>query len=157
MKRSLTLILCMALCLALSGCASDKKEAAVAFSCAELADRVQAAAAFQELTDMNEKYLEKYLMVEAADLDEWVFRRDATRATPEMILVVNVKEGADLAAVEGMIQAFQEEQLLQYRDYQPDQVFKLENAKALENGRCLALIVSPDAANTNAALGEGWV
>ena len=105
---------------------------------------------------MTERYLEKYLILSAEDLDEWVFKRDATRATPEMILLMKVKEGADQAQIRQSAQELRDEQLLLYRDYQPAEVFKLENAQVLENGPFLALIVSPDPQASIMALGEGW-
>jgi len=145
----------LALALALTGCAAGDSAAPEA-SCAQLADAVQKAAPFQELTDMTEKYMEKYLLIEAADLEEWIMRRDATRATPEMVLFLRVKPEADLAAIQKSVSEFHDEQILLYRDYQPDQLFKLENARVLTKGRTLALIVSPDAEKTNAALGGGW-
>lgn len=149
-KTALILILC--LCAALCGCA---REAQVPQTCAGIADSVQAAAPFAALTDATEAYLEKYLLIDASALDAWVMRRDATRATPEMILVIQVKDGR-LPEIRQAVQEYHDEQIFQYRDYQPDQMFKLENAKVLEKGSFIALIVSPDAAKTNAALGAGW-
>lgn len=153
MKKTL-LTLLMLLCLLLAGCTA--KEAAAPLNCADIAEQVQKAAAFAELTDVNESYLEKYLLIEADDLASWVMRRDATRATPEMILVLEVKAGADQAAIKQAVQDYHDEQLFQYRDYQPGQVFKLEGAKVMENGAFIVLAVSPDAAKVNAALGNGW-
>lgn len=153
MKKTL-LALLIILCLVLTGCAKDKESAPL--SCAAVAEQVQNAAAFAELTDANEAYLEKYLMIEAEDLASWVMRRDATRATPEMILVLEVKAGADQAAIKQAVQEYHDEQLFQYRDYQPAQVFKLEDAKVMENGAFIVLAVSPDAAKVSAALGNGW-
>lgn len=153
MKKTL-LTLLMLLCLLLAGCTA--KEAAAPLNCADIAEQVQKAAAFAELTDVNESYLEKYLLIEADDLASWVMRRDATRATPEIILVLEVKAGADQAAIKQAVQDYHDEQLFQYRDYQPGQVFKLEGAKVMENGAFIVLAVSPDAAKVNAALGNGW-
>ena len=86
--------------------------------------------------------MEKYLMIDAADLASWVMRRDATRATPEMILVLEVKAEADQAEIKQAVADYNEEQLFQYRDYQPAQVFKLEDAKVMEQGAFIVLIVS---------------
>ena len=157
MKNKKLCILALAAALfLLTACGAQNQPAALSKTCLELADQVAAAADFQELTDVNEKYLEKYFQISAADLDDWALRRDATRATPEMVLIVKVKAGADQAAVKKAIQTYNDEQLTLYRDYQPDQMSKLEKAKALENGPYIALIVSPDADKCKAALGEGW-
>lgn len=149
-----TLILLLMLCLALTGCTA--KESSVPLSCIRIAEQLQKADAFVELTDVNENYLEKYLLIEADDLTSWIMRRDATRATPEMILVLEVKESADKAAIKQAVQEYHNEQIFQYRDYQPDQVFKLETAKVLENGSFIVLAVAPNADKINTALGSSW-
>ena len=152
MKKSMLMLL-LVLCLALAGCSA--KEAAP-LTTAGIADAVAKATGFVALTDANESYLEKYLMIEAEDLSSWVMRRDATRATPEMILVLEVKAGADQAAIKQAVQEYHDEQIFQYRDYQPGQVYKLENARVMENGAFIVLAVAPDAEKVNAALGNGW-
>lgn len=153
MKKCIVLLLALFL---LTGCAAQEKTAALTASCQEIAEKVMAAAGFQELTAINEKYLEKHFLIRADDLEDWALYRDATRATPEMVLIAKVKSDADQAAVKKALNAYNSEQLTLYRDYQPDQVAKLERAKALQNGAYLALIVSPDADKTTAALGQGW-
>ena len=152
MKRTLCCLLLFIFLLSGVCCA----EAPAEMTCESLAEAVLASADFRELKDMTERYLEKYLILSAEDLEEWVFRRDPTRATPEMILIMKVREGADQALIKQTTQELRDEQLLEYRDYQPAEVFKLENTKALENGPFIALIVSPDPQASIAALGDGW-
>lgn len=154
MKRITAVLLLAALLMAAAGCFAEA--APEKMTCEGLAGAVLASAEFRELTDMTERYVEKYLILSAEDLDEWVFKRDATRGTPEMILLLKVKAGADQALIRQSAQELLEEQRLQYRDYQPGEMFKLEAARVLENGPFLALIVSPDAAASYVALGEGW-
>ncbi|MBR4359994.1 MAG: DUF4358 domain-containing protein [Clostridia bacterium] len=154
-KRLLAGLLLAAVCLAMAGCGAPASDTP-ALSCQALADRVQAACEFAGLTDVPESYLEKHLLIDAADLEEWAMRRDTDGASPEMILVLKVKSGADQAAIRKAVEEYREERILQYRDYQPAQVFKLENSKVLQNGPLIALIVAPDAAKAVSALGGGW-
>ena len=157
MKRNIIKLLSLALLLCLlCGCAAKDQPAALQKTCGELADAVAASAPFQELTDANAKYLSKHLMVEADSLEDWCLRMDNTRATPEMICVLKIKAGANQAEAKQALQDYRNEQIAVYRDYQPDQVVKLENARVMENGSYLALLVSPDADKANAALGAGW-
>lgn len=155
LKKIVRLLSCLLLCLLLTGCknATDSVEN---LTCAQLAEKAQNAAAFVTLTDVNVSYLEKYLMIDAENLEDWVMRRDATRATPEMILVLKVKAGADQADIKQAVQEYHDEQIMTYRGYQPAQMPKLESAKVLEQGQFIVLIVSPDAAKVNTALGGGW-
>ena len=151
------LLLCLALLL--SGCGKPQpagQDTQTDLTCAQWADKIQAAAAFAKMTDVNQKYLEKTLLIQADTLSDWAFRRDGEGATPEMILVLRVKAGEDQAAVIQAVRDYLEERTLQYRDYQPDQVVKLENARVMENGAYLVFAVSPDADKTTAALGAGW-
>ncbi len=152
MNRVAAIILMLCLLLTALPCAAEEP----AMTCEALAQTVLQSATFRELTDMTERYLEKYLIISAEDLDEWVFKRDATRATPEMVLILKVRDGADQAAIRQGAQDLLDEQLLLYRDYQPAEVFKLENAKVVENGPFVALIVSPEPLVSLNALGSGW-
>ncbi len=157
MKNGKLLLMALLLVCLLCGCAAEKKaEEAAPKTCAEWADAIAASAGFQELADANVKYLEKHLMVEADSLEDFCLRMDNTRATPEMICVMKVKAGANQAEVKKALEDYRKEQITVYRDYQPDQVVKLENARVLENGAYLVLSVSPDADKTAAALGAGW-
>lgn len=89
-KRALAGLLLILMCLALAGCGAPQ-QSVPAPSCREIADQIQAACAFAGLTDVPENYMEKHLLIDAADLEEWVMRRDTSGASPEMILVVKVK------------------------------------------------------------------
>lgn len=163
LKLAIVLIL-FVLSLMLSGCKSQsdgaKKSAgataAPSLTCKDYADRLQSAAEYGEMTDANEKYLEKYLLISASDLEDFAFRRDNDGASPEMILILKVKSGADQAKIKKAVQEYLEERTLQYRDYQPEQLFKLEQAKVLENGPFIALAVCKDEAKAISALGGNW-
>ena len=154
-RKMIALALCLLLCLTLTGC-KNAAAPVTDMTCAEIAEKAQSAAAFVTLTDVNVNYLEKYLMIDAENLEDWVMRRDATRATPEMILVLKVKAGADQADIKQAVQEYHDEQIMTYRGYQPAQMPKLESAKVLEQDRFIVLVVSPDASQVNAALGSGW-
>lgn len=158
MKKMLVALMTLMLCLVLAGCSdSDDTASTENLTCAQIAEIAEKAADFMPLTEAPDKYIEKYLLIDAeAELDDWDLRRDASRATPEMILVLKVKPEADQAFIKQAVQDFHDDQIMAYRDYQPEQMPKLESAKVLENGPFIALIVSPDATKVNAALGKGW-
>lgn len=139
----------------LAGCSGQKKNFENR-ACSDIADEIQQAASFRELTDMKEKYMEKYLLISTSSLSDWVMRKDASNVTPEMILILRVKDGEDQAAMKDALRSYLQEQILLYRDYQPGEVFKLTNASVLENENYLALIISPDKESVNKSLGEEW-
>ena len=155
-RKTILLALCsLLLCLLLTGCNSTT-ENITSLTCAQIAEKVQTSTTFVTLTDVNASYLEKYLWVDAENLEDWVMRRDATRATPEMILVLKVKSGADQADIKKAVQEYHDEQIATYRGYQPAQMPKLESAKVMEQGQYIVLVVSPDATKVNTVLGGGW-
>lgn len=157
MKKKMIRLLCPALLLCLlCGCGAKEQPAAMNKTCAELADMAAVSVAFQEMADANAKYLAKHLMVDADTLEDWCLRMDNTRATSEMICILKVKPETDQKAVKESLEDFRSEQAAIYRDYAPADAVKLEKARVLENGAYLALIVSPDADKTAAALGAGW-
>lgn len=155
-KKTACCCFILLICLLLAGCGSQTTQAAETRTCAEIADAAQQAAGFRELKDMTQKYMEKYLLVDAADFDDWIMRRDASKDSPEMVIVLKVKEGADQAAIKKLVQEFLDEQISLFKGYQPEKVFMMENAKVREKGRFIALLVSPDPEKSDAALGEGW-
>ena len=156
MKKTIVCCCLLLICLLLSGCGKQTTQAADTRTCAEIADAAQQAAGFRELTDMTQKYMEKYLLVNADDFDDWIMRRDASKASPEMVIILKVKEGADQAAVKKLVREFLEEQISLFRGYQPEKVAMMENARVQEKDRMIALLVSPDPEKSDAALGEGW-
>ena len=153
MKKIISVLLLLSL-LFLSGCGA--KETKSALSCEEIAKKVQESAAFQELTPMTDKYIAKHLFIDGEMLSDQCMLRDATAATPEFILVVEVKEEKNVKEIRQAVQEYLDEMLPQYRDYQPAEMPKLESAQVTVKGKKIALIVSPDAKKTSSALESAW-
>ena len=105
LKKIVLALSCIMLCIVLTGC-KNTTENITQLTCAQIAEKVQNSTTFVTLTDVNDNYLEKYLWVDAENLEDWVMRRDATRATPEMILVLKVKAGADQADIKQAVQEY---------------------------------------------------
>ena len=153
MRKQIFSLLMIALLL-LTGCAA--KETKPVLSCAEVAQKVKESAGFQELTEMTKAYIAKHLFVEEETLKDACMLRDATMATPEFILIAEAADEKKAGELKQAVQEYLDEMLPQYRDYQPEEMPKLESAKVLTKGSRVALIVSPDAAKTTAALESAW-
>ncbi len=154
MKKICFVSLLLFLALALSGCGAAPQGPQA--TCQQIAQALQNAADFQPLTAMTDKYIEKYLLVDGDQLSQAVMLQDATRATPEMILVLAAADEKNADAVQQAAQDFLEEQRTAYRDYQPDEMPKLEKARVQRKGMVIVLVVSPDAEKTDAALAATW-
>lgn len=155
MKRWVLAGLLLGLCIVLAACGAPKEAAVVMRPCAEVADEVAAAVAFEELTALSTAQLAKYLDIDEALLADGEMRIDASRATAECISVLTAADG-DAAALLEALTAYRDVTLAQYRDYRPDEVPKLEKAVLKASGAQAALIVSKDAAAAEKALDAAW-
>ncbi len=124
--------------------------------CADVLAAVEQAQPFSELVPLSDKLLQKYLGIDAALLTDAAMSMDGTRVTAEQIAVLTAADEKALAAVQAALSAYLDSFILQYRDYQPDEVPKLENAVLRTRGLQTVLIVSADPALAKSALDGVW-
>lgn len=112
--------------------------------------------AFEEMTALSVKQIEKYLGVDMAWLSDMAMAMDASRATAEAVVVLHASDEEASRLLEEALLAYRDDTLLQYRDYQPAEVPKLEGAVLERNGLWVALVVSGDARAAKDALRAAW-
>ena len=147
-KRVLCCVILALIMVSVCACGEPK----TAPACVEITEQIRNAAPFQTLTATSEKYILRHLLLDAEQLEDSSLLSDETGATPEMILAVKAASEKELSAVKEAVQEYLDEMLLQYRDYQPDQMPKLENATVRVFGTTVVLIVSPDKVKTDKVL-----
>ncbi|MDL2319108.1 DUF4358 domain-containing protein [Eubacteriales bacterium OttesenSCG-928-A19] len=153
MKRTMLRALPMLLCAALlfgGAMAEDVKP------CADILAAVEAEGTFEELTALSEAQILKYLDLEEGMLSDLAMSMDASRATAEMIAVLTATDEDALEIAQEALEAYRDVTLEQYRNYQPTEIPKLEDAVLLTKGLQTALIVSGDAEQAEKALEEAW-
>lgn len=151
MKKTLLLLLLLA-CLALCACEKDKPLP----SCQSVSDALCASQSTAELTALDEKQIEKYVLLSASQYADAAVSIDATRVTAECVLVFTAQNQDGVAALESALTAYRDDLLAQYRDYRPQEVPKLESAQVRVNGLQVALAVLPDTDAAQQALDECW-
>ncbi|NLX83806.1 MAG: DUF4358 domain-containing protein [Clostridiales bacterium] len=107
---------------------------------------------FEELTALDVEQLGILLEVEGSMFDQAVAGLDASRYTPEAIIVINAKNKSDFDVILKSLNAYRDRLLDEYRDYRPSEMHKIVNAKVHAKGLQVVLIVSKDAAQAVAAL-----
>lgn len=117
---------------------------------------VQASQAFSELTPLDEKSAVEYLGLPQGQYSDYAASFDASRYTPEGIIVLTAKEDKDVKPLQGVLQEYLDSVIAEYRDYQPDQVYKAQQARVRVHGRQLALSIGADDAKAQEALTKLW-
>lgn len=159
-KRCLLLVLISVMGLGLSACslpstppdATEPPE-----SCADTVAAIAESQEFEELTPLSENQIHKYLELNDGTLADMAMSIDASNATAETIAILQVSAESFADTTYNALIAYRDATLETYRDYQPDEVPKLENAIIKRNGLKFALVVCKDVEAAEKALtGLGW-
>ena len=152
-KKAGLLLLALVVLSIVSACGPG---AAPAAPCADVLAAIEQSQPFNELVPLSDKLLQKYLNIDDALLADAAMSMDGTRVTAEQIVVLTAADEKALADIQAALTAYLDSFIIQYRDYQPDEVPKLENAVLQTRGLQTALIVSADWSAAKAALDEVW-
>lgn len=154
MKKMLTLLLTLLLCAVLTACSAPAAEPK---DCAAVSQAVLASQTFPEnMTEQTAKRMLKVLGLEESQISQGVMTIDASRVTAEAVIVLTAADEKQLPAVQQALTAYRESMLMQYRDYKPAEVPKLEASKVYTNGLQCALVVVTDQAKAKQALDGAW-
>lgn len=154
MKKTLTLLLALLLCAMLTACSAP---AAAPKDCAAVSQAVLASQTFPEnMTEQTAKRMLKVLGLEENQIAQGVMTLDASRVTAEAVVVLTAADQQQLAAVQAALEGYRQSMLMQYRDYKPAEVPKLEAAKVYTNGLQCALLISSDQSTAHQALEKAW-
>lgn len=154
MKKKLILSgLCM-VCMLLCGCSLTAK---APVDCSTLLTSVLASQSFSdELAPLSASIAGKYLAIDMTQVKDFAMSIDASRVTAEQIVFLTADNAQSAELLKASLKEYRDLVLDQYRNYQPDEVPKLEKAVLQQNGSQVALIISPDAASAAAALEKAW-
>lgn len=159
MQKRFLLSLLLAFCLLASACQAPQSTTdttGTALTCQEIYEKIAADQTFDELVLLSENQTLAYLDINEGLLGEMAMGIDASRATPEMIVVLSAIDADALASATEALEAYRAATLEEYRDYRPDEIPKLENAVLRAKGLKVALIVSKDAQAAAKSLEEVW-
>ncbi len=123
---------------------------------ADVLDAVIASQPFEELTALPREKLAIYLGFDAAQLADGAMGLDASRATPECVVVLTAANAKALEALKSALADYREHTLAEYRDYRPEEMPKLEHAVLTTSGLQTVLVVCGDPGAAEAALKAIW-
>lgn len=156
MKRLIAMLLL--LCVVLAGCsAPDAAKDAAPKDCAEVSKAILASQTFPDtMTEQTGKRMNKVLGLEEGMIAQGVMTIDASRATAEAVIVLTAASKDTLPQVQQLLEMYRTSMLMQYRDYRPDEVPKLEAAKVETRGLQCVLVIAGDQAKAKTALENAW-
>ena len=145
--------LIMALGTVLSGCG---KEAAAEVDVSTVADAVKGGITFQdELKEIDGSILENfYPTVDQSMLKGFKLYKSSSGATAEEIAVFEAKDADGVKALEAAVATRLEDLTLQFEDYIPAEMKKIQDAVRGTYGNVVVLVVAEDAAGAQKILGE---
>lgn len=156
MKRLIAMLLL--LCAVLAGCsAPDAAKDAAPKDCAEVSKAILASQTFPDtMTEQTGKRMNKVLGLEEGMITQGVMTIDASRATAEAVIVLTAASKDTLPQVQELLEMYRTSMLMQYRDYRPEEVPKLEAAKVETRGLQCVLVIAADQAKAKTALDNAW-
>ena len=143
MKKILIAMLSVLMIVSLLGGCAEKQQKEL--DAASVADAILAAGVFEdELTEMPASRLSTYYLLAESDLKAYKVYRSSTQSTPEEIAVFTASSSDTLETVKKAVDTRLEDLKAQYQDYQPQEMYKLENALVETSGDTVILVVSAD-------------
>lgn len=122
----------------------------------EVFDAVTKNTGFQELTMMDRELSAMLLEVDESLLTDIAIGLDASRYTPEAVFIITAANDQDKKALETALQTYRDHLLAEYKDYRPQEAFKISDARVLTKGLQLALMIAPESGKAEEALNQAW-
>lgn len=137
-----------ALLLTLAGCTPDVKVQPAQ----SVYDALLAQVPFEELTVLDTERLAILIDVEEALLRDSASGLDSSRFTPEAMIIINAADQKELDRISSALTAYRQLLLDEYRDYRPQEMFKIEEARVHVHGLQASLLIVKDAKQAEEAL-----
>lgn len=146
MKKLSIACLLLAALLALSSCGAKKAEAPIELpACQTVGEAILQGQTFtEEMLSISETKIIKALDLSEEDYTDIYMSMDASRATPECVIVVTAKDEETQETITKKLSAYRDDTLREYEDYRPDEAPKLKNALVLQHGLQCVLAVCGD-------------
>ena len=154
MNRVLRAVTAMAaiFCLLLTGCGEKAPAAVSAYDPAATAEALRASDAFSgALEEIDKEMIPTYYGLDEGSIQDAVAYGSLSAGAEEIVVLVLKDEDSAKAAVEAL-KARVEAQKQALKDYQPEEVAKLDGAIVDQRGNSALLVVAADASAAQAVL-----
>lgn len=159
-KKIIAGLICAAVAVCVCGCSSGTATDSSASSTTESSsetDSVSTAASASNITvkilseiefpsnvEIKEERREDYYEVEKDNIDSYSAYICGSGAYPDELAVFCMKSSADTAAVKDMLEKRVEKQSAAFKDYAPDEMYKIDGNNVVVSGNYVALIICSD-------------
>lgn len=121
---------------------SDNTEATG--TAAEITAKIQADVKFPGMAEIGTDRMSGYYDVDADKIDSYSAYICGSGAYPDEIAVFKMKSADDVDAVKTMLEKRVENQTATFKDYTPDEMYKIDGKNVVTNGNYVALIICAD-------------
>lgn len=121
---------------------SDSTEATGAAK--EITDKIQADVKFPGMAEIGADRMSGYYDVDADKIESYSAYICGSGAYPDEIAVFKMKSSDDVDAVKTMLEKRVENQTATFKDYTPDEMYKIDGKNVVTNGNYVALIICAD-------------
>ena len=168
-KRIIAGLICATVAVCVCGCSSDHSAGSTASestasavsdstdenstetttaTASEITDKILGEVEFPSAAEIKEERRDDYYEVDENKIVSYSAYICGSGAYPDEIAIFCMKDPADTAAVKEMLEKRVEKQTASFKDYTPDEMYKIDGNNVLVNGNYVALIICAD--NTKA-------
>lgn len=123
---------------------SDTGSVSSAVSASDITDKILAEIEFPSKAKIEEDRREGFYEVEEDKIESYSAYICGSGAYPDELAVFCMKSSDDTAAVKEMLEKRVEKQTASFKDYTPDEMYKIDGNNVVVSGNYVALIICSD-------------
>lgn len=156
MKKILAAALAAVCALTLmSGCGSSSDGPAKQPTAAQVTEKVWEFLVFKDtVVEVEDDLVKNYYNIDWDKVEDKCMYTSGSRATAEEVMVIKMKDAADVQLAKDAMRDRVEDQKIAYENYVPEEMTKLNNALICENGPYVLLVVADDTENAQTVFDE---
>ena len=123
---------------------ASSDEAQASGKAAEITGKIQADVKFPGMAEIGEDRMSGYYDVASDKIESYSAYICGSGAYPDEIAVFQLKSADDVADVKAMLEKRVEAQTATFKDYTPDEMYKIDGKNVVTSGNYVALIICAD-------------
>ena len=159
-KKIIAGLICAAVAVCVCGCSSgtatdstasstaesssDNGSVSSAASASDITDKILAEIEFPSKAEIKEDRIDDFYEVEKDKIESFSAYLCGSGAYPDELAVFCMKSSDDTAAVKEMLEKRVEKQTASFKDYTPDEMYKIDGNNVVVSGNYVALIICSD-------------
>lgn len=123
---------------------SDTGSVSSAASASDITDKILAEIEFPSKAEIKEDRIDDFYEVDIDKIESFSAYLCGSGAYPDELAVFCMKSSDDTAAVKDMLEKRVEKQTASFKDYTPDEMYKIDGNNVVVSGNYVALIICSD-------------